>query len=110
MSKIYSIIGTNSMTVVADSINYNPQQDEILMEEERPSISYISNENGEWIIDKQKIIDELDITYNREKTELANYFLEATIMNNEELQTEIKSEIEQLNINYDKERKNLESE
>lgn len=50
----------------------------------------------------------LDAAYDREKTELANYFLEATINGDTELQAELKAEIEQLNANYDEKRRELE--
>jgi hypothetical protein len=109
MSKIYAVIGTNSMTVVADSVRYNPQTNEVLMQSERPSEGdWVANEQGEWVEDKQKAIDNLDATYNREKTELANYYLEATIAGDEELQAELKAEIEQLNADYDEKRRELE--
>jgi hypothetical protein len=109
MSKIYALIGTNSMTVVADSVRYNPATNEVLMQSERPSEGdWVANEDGEWVEDKQKAIEELDSTYNREKTELANYFLEATIAGDTDLQAELKAEIDQLNADYDEARKELE--
>lgn len=109
MSKVYAVIGTNSVTVVADSVHYNLQTNEVLMQSERPTEGdWVANEQGEWVEDKQKAIDELDSTYNREKTELANYFLEATINGDAELQAEIKAEIEQLNAVYDEKRRELE--
>lgn len=111
MSKIYAVIGTNSMTVVADSVKYNPATNEVLMQSERPPEGdWVANEQGEWVEDKQKAIDALDSQYNREKTELANYFLEATITGDTELQAELKAEIEQLNADYDEKRKELEGE
>lgn len=111
MSKIYAIIGTNSMTVVADSVRYNPQTNEVLMQSERPSEGdWVANEDGQWVEDKQKAIEELDATYNREKTELANYYLEATIAGDTDLRAELKAEIEQLNADYDEKRRELEGE
>lgn len=109
MSKIYAVIGTNSMTVVADSVRYNPQTNEVLMQSERPSGGdYVASGDGTWVEDKQKVIDELDSTYNREKTELANYYLEATINGDTDLQAELKAEIKQLNADYDEKRRELE--
>lgn len=109
MSKVYAVIGTNSMTVVADSVRYNPATNEVLMQSERPTEGdWVANEQGEWVEDKQKAIEELDSTYNREKTELANYFLEATITGDTDLQAELKAEIEQLNADYDEKRRELE--
>ena len=60
--------------------------------------------------DKDKAINALDSTYNREKTELANYFLEAAINGDADLQAELKAEIEQLNADYDEKRRELEGE
>ena len=109
MSKIYAVIGTNSMTVVADSVRYNPQTNEVLMQSERPSEGdWVANEHGEWVEGKQKAIDALDKQYNIDKTELANYYLGATIAGDEGLQTELKAEIERLNADYDEARKELE--
>jgi hypothetical protein len=111
MSKIYAVIGTNSMTIVADSVKYNPQTNEVLMQSERPAEGdWVANEDGQWVEDKQKAIDALDATYNREKTELANYYLEATIAGDTDLQAELKEEIDQLNADYDEARKELEGE
>ena len=109
MSKIYAVIGTNSMTIVADTVKYNPQTNEVLMQSERPSKGdWVANEQGEWVEDKQKAIDALDAQYNRDKTELANYYLEATIAGDKDLQAELKAEIDQLNADYDEARKELE--
>ena len=109
MSKIYAVIGTNSMTVVADTVKYNPQTNEVLMQSERPSEGdWVANEQGEWVEDKQKAIDALDKQYNIDKTELANYYLEATIAGDAELQAELKAEIDRLNADYDEARKELE--
>jgi hypothetical protein len=69
-------------------------------------------QGGELVVDesaeKAKAIEELDATYNRDKTELANYYLEATIAGDADLQAELKAEIDQLNADYDEARKELE--
>ena len=75
-------------------------------------VYWLSADNSDYIKakkkhDKDKAIEELDATYNREKTELANYFLEATIVGDIDLQAELKAEIEQLNIDYDEKRREL---
>jgi hypothetical protein len=111
MSKIYAVIGTNSMTIVADSVKYNPQTNEVLMQSERPAEGdWVANEDGQWVEDKQKAIDTLDKQYNIDKTELANYYLEATIAGDADLQAELKAEIDQLNADYDEARRELEGE
>jgi hypothetical protein len=109
MSKIYAVIGTNIATIVADTVKYNPQTNEVLMQSDRPAEGdWVANEQGEWVEDKQKAIDALDKQYNIDKTELANYYLEATIAGDTDLQAELKAEIDQLNADYDEARKELE--
>ena len=53
-------------------------------------------------------IAELDAQYNADKAELANYYLEATITGDIDLQAELKAEIEQLNAEYDEKYRELE--
>lgn len=76
-------------------------------------IYWLSADNPDYIKakkkhDKEEAIDALDKQYNIDKTELANYFLEATINGDTDLQAELKAEIEQLNANYDEKRRELE--
>lgn len=78
-------------------------------------VYWLSADNPDYIEakkkhDKEQAIAELDATYNSEKTELANYFLEAAINGDTDLQAELKAEIEQLNADYDEKRRELEGE
>lgn len=76
-------------------------------------VYWLSTDNPDYIEAKKKhdkdgAIAKLDAKYTSDKSELANYFLEATIAGDEELQTELKAEIERLNADYDEARKELE--
>jgi hypothetical protein len=103
MSRIYAVIGTNSMTVVADSVRYNPQTNEVLMQSERPSEGdWIANEEGEWVEDKQKKLEELDAQYNADKSTLSAEYTDALMNDDAELADEIKAELVALNEDYDK--------
>lgn len=75
-------------------------------------VYWLSADNPDYIKakkkhDKDEAIAKLDAKYTSDKSELANYFLEATIAGDEELQTELKAEIERLNADYDEARKKL---
>ena len=76
-------------------------------------VYWLSADNPDYIEakkkhDKDEAIAKLDAKYTSDRLELANYFLEATIAGDEELQTELKAEIKQLNADYDEARKKLE--
>jgi hypothetical protein len=102
MSKVYAIIGTSSMTVVADSVRYNPQTNEVLMQSERPSEGdWVANEDGEWVEDKQKAIDALDAQYNADKADLLMAYQTATVYGDEELMASLKADLEALDEQYD---------
>lgn len=102
MSKIYAIIGTKSMTVVADSVRYNPQTNEVLMQSERPSEGdWVANEDGEWVEDKQKAIDALDSQYNADKADLLKAYQTALVYDNTERMEQIKADLVALDDKYD---------
>lgn len=108
MSKIYAVIGTNSMTVVADSVRYNPKTNEVLMQSERPSDGdYVADENGRWVEDKASKLAKLDAQYASDKDELARYYLDAVLSENEDLQADIKAELVDLNNEYAEARKEI---
>jgi hypothetical protein len=109
MSKIYAVIGTNSMTVVADSVKYNPQTNEVLMQSERPSDGdYVADENGHWVEDKQKKLDELDAQFRVDQATIMEYFTQAVFDGDAEAQAELKEEMEEIKTTYAEERKKLE--
>ena len=105
MSKIYAVIGTNSMTVVADSVRYNPQTNEVLMQSERPSDGdYVASEDGTWKKDEpttEEKLAALDAQYNKDKDELKRAYLDAVIYGDDDLAASIKAEIDALDEQYD---------
>ena len=102
MSKVYAIIGSSSMTVVADEIRYTPATGEVLMKSERPEGDYIANENGEWVKDTSKEIEALDSQYNSDKAILMSQYTEASIDDDTDLMASIKEELAVLREEYDK--------
>ena len=102
MSKIYAVIGTNSMTVVADSVRYNPQTNEVLMQSERPAEGdYVASEDGTWVEDKQKAIDKLDAQYNADKSNLLNAYQTALVYGDTDRMEQIKADLVALDDKYD---------
>lgn len=102
MSKIYAVIGTNSMTVVADSVRYNPKTNEVLMQNERPSEGdWVANEDGEWVEDKQKAIDALDSQYNADKAELLTAYQTAMLYGDTDTMDSLKADLQALDEQYD---------
>ena len=109
MSKIYAVIGTNSMTIVADAVKYNPQAGEVLMKSERPSEGdYIANENGEWVEDKAKKLVELDNQYDKDKAEIIKYYNEAIFAEDTEMMADLKEEMAEIDAKYKADRKAIE--
>jgi hypothetical protein len=102
MSKIYAVIGTNSMTIVADTVKYNPQTNEVLMQSERPSEGdWVANEDGTWVKDKQKAIDALDAQYNADKADLLTAYQTAQLYGDTDTMESLKSDLQALDDQYD---------
>jgi hypothetical protein len=102
MSKIYAVIGTNSMTIVADTVKYNPATNEVLMQSERPSEGdWVANEDGEWVEDKQKAIDALDAQYNLDKAELLTAYQTAMLYGDTDTMESLKADLTALDEQYD---------
>jgi hypothetical protein len=100
--KIYAVIGTNSMTVVADSVRYNPQPNEVLMQSERPSEGdWVANEDGQWVEDKQKAIDALDAQYNNDKADLLTAYQTAMLYGDTDTMESLKADLTALDNQYD---------
>ena len=103
MSKIYAVIGTRQQTIIADTVNYQPQVNEVLMKSERPSGGeYVANENGEWVKGISKEIEALDTQYNSDKAILMSQYTEADILEDYELKASIKVELATLQAEYDR--------
>jgi hypothetical protein len=102
MSKIYAVIGTNSMTIVADSVKYNPQTNEVLMQSERPAEGdWVANEDGQWVEDKQKAIDALDAQYNADKADLMTAYQTAMLYSDTDTMESLKADLTALDDQYD---------
>jgi hypothetical protein len=102
MSKIYAVIGTNSMTIVADTVKYNPQTNEVLMQSERPAEgNWVANEDGTWVEDKQKAIDALDTQYNADKADLLTAYQTAQMYGDTDTMESLKADLTALDEQYD---------
>lgn len=109
MSKIYAVIGANSMTIVADSVKYNPKKNEVLMQSERPSEGdWVANEDGEWVEDKAKKLAALDEQFRVDRVTIMEYYTQAVFDDDTETQEELKAEMEEIKDTYAEERKKLE--
>jgi hypothetical protein len=102
MSKIYAVIGTSQQTIIADTVSYQQQVNEVLMKSERPEGDYIANKNGEWVKDTSKEIEALDSQYNSDKAILMSQYTEAVIDDDSELMASVKAELTALREQYDK--------
>ena len=107
MSKIYAVIGTSQQTIIADTVSYQPQVNEVLMKSERPNEGeYVANAEGEWVkpepsIDEQ--LAELDSNYNTQKASISEQYTSAMMVDDTELASELKAELIALNEWYDEE-------
>ena len=46
--KVYAFIGESGQTIIPDNIKYQPQENEILMQSERPDGNYVAKADGTW--------------------------------------------------------------
>ena len=106
MSKIYAVVGTNSMTVVADTVRYNPQTNEVLMQSERPSDGdYVASADGTWKKDEPTTDEKLaalDAQYNADKAELLTAYQTAQVYGDTDLMESLKADLTALDEQYDK--------
>ena len=114
MSKIYAVIGTNQQTIIADTVSYQPQANEVLMKSGRPNEGeYIANENGEWVVPEPTMkekLEALDQQYNAEVSRLGNEFNAAQLRGDSDTQTELTQEMLELDKWYDTEYNNITGE
>lgn len=105
MSKIYAVIGTNSMTVVADSVRYNPQTNEVLMQSERPSDGdYVASADGTWKKDEpttEEKLAALDAQYNADKSNLLKAYQGAMVYGDKPTMEQLKADLAALDDKYD---------
>lgn len=104
MSKIYAYIGTSQQTIIADTVSYQPQTNEVLMKSERPSESeYVANANGEWVVlepTKEEKLAHLVAQYEADKAEILKYYADAMIHGDTELMAELAEEMTALDEKY----------
>lgn len=108
--KIYAIVGTAQQTIIADNVRYNPAENEVLMQSERPEGDYISTASGVWVIDISKKYEELDAEYTRQKALLIEQYTDDTLHDDQEAMAADKEEMAALDAWYDEEYQKLESE
>ena len=101
--KIYAVIGTAQQIVIADNVQYNPQENEVLMETERPEGDYIATAGGEWIIDKTPALDALTAEYRAERANLCEAYTSATMQGDSETAQSVAQDMADLDAWYDEE-------
>ncbi len=108
--KIYAVVGTSQQTIVADAVQYNPQENEVLMEAERPEGDYIASASGVWVYDISKKYEELDAEYMRQKALLIEQYTDDTLHDDQEAMAADKEEMAALDAWYDEQYQLLQKE
>lgn len=106
--KIYAVIGTAQQTIIADSVQYNPQENEVLMQSERPDGDYIAKTDGTWEIDKTPQIDALTAEYRQEKANLCEAYTTATMQGDAETAASVVADMADLDAWFDEEYRKIE--
>lgn len=107
--KIYAVIGTNQQTIIADNVQYNPQENEVLMQTERPADGdYIAKADGTWKIDKMPQLDALTAEYTQEKANLCEAYTTATMTGDTETAESVAQDMKDLDVWYDEEYQKIE--
>lgn len=107
--KIYAIVGTAQQTIVADNVQYNPQENEVLMKTERPADGdYIATQDGEWVIDKTPALDALTNEYRAEKANLCEAYTTASMQGDTETAESIVQDMTDLDEWFDDEYRKIE--
>lgn len=106
--KIYAVVGTAQQTIIADGVQYNPQEGEALMQTERPADGdYIATASGTWVIDISAKYKELDAEYTRQKALLIEQYTDDTLHDDQEAMAADKEEMAALDAWYDEEYQKL---
>ena len=107
--KIYAVIGESQQTVIADGVKYNPAENEVLMQSERPSEGdWVANKDGQWVEDKAKKLAALDEQFRIDRATIMEYYTQAVFDGDTETQEELKEEMEEIKDTYAEERKKIE--
>lgn len=109
--KIYAVVGTSRQTIIADNVKYNPRENEVLMQSERPADGdYIATASGVWVIDISKKYEELDAEYTRQKALLIEQYTDDTLHDDAEAMAADKEEMTALDAWYDEQYQLLQKE
>ena len=107
--KIYAVVGTSQQTIIADSVQYNPKENEVLMQTERPADGdYIAKANGTWEIDKTPQLDALTAEYRQEKANLCEAYTTATMSGDTETAQSVVQDMADLDSWFDEEYQKIE--
>lgn len=106
--RVYAIVNTAQQTIIADNVQYNPQENEVLMQTERPDGDYIAKEDGTWKIDKTPQIEALTNEYRAEKANLCEAFTTATMQGDTETAQSVAADMADLDAWFDEEYKAIE--
>lgn len=101
--KIYAIVGTSQQTIVADNVRYTPQENEVLMQSERPDGDYIAKADGTWEIDKTPQLDALTAEYRQEKANLCEAYTTASMQGDTETAESVAQDMADLDAWFDEE-------
>ena len=108
--KIYAVVGTGQQTIVSDSVQYSPQENEVMMTAERPEGDYIATKDGEWVIDKTPAIEALTAEYRAEKENLCEAYTTATMQGDTETAQSVAADMTDLDAWFDEEYQKIKDE
>ena len=107
--RIYAVVGTSQQTIIADNVQYNPQENEVLMQTERPDEgAYIAKADGTWEIDKTPQLDALTAEYRQEKANLCEAYTTSTMQGDTETAASVAQDMADLDAWYDEEYQKIE--
>ena len=106
--RIYAVVGTAQQTIIADNVQYNPAEGEMLMQSERPDGNYIAKADGTWEIDKTPQLDALTAEYRAEKANLCEAYATATMQGDTETAQSVAADMADLDAWFDEEYQKIE--
>lgn len=109
--KIYAVAGASQQNIIADGVQYNPAEGEVLMQSERPTDGdYVATASGVWVVDIAKRYEELDAEYTRQKALLIEQYTDDTLHDDAEAMAADKEEMAALDAWYDEQYQLLQKE
>lgn len=106
--RIYAVVGTSQQTIIADGVQYNPQENEVLMQKERPEGDYIAKADGTWEVNKQPALDALTAEYRAEKVNLCEAYTTASMQGDTETAESVAADMADLDAWFDEEYERIE--